>query len=151
MAKELNTCVIRWCNPVKIGSDEYRDDFATLRLLAQTMPAIESLYVFRGACMLLDNINPAKQLANGTRGEFWGLVWDKSFDLVPGSTPPWRFRDEGDEPMTMRDFVGVSPGEDVWVPPPSYVVMRTSELIARMTLLQLLVNPCLLVRMPQSN
>ena len=96
MAKELNTCVIRWYNPVKIGRDEYRDDFATLRLLAQTMPAIESLYVFRGACMLLDNINPAKQLANGTRGEFWGLVWDKSFDLVPGSTPPWRFRDEGE-------------------------------------------------------
>ena len=26
--------------------------------------------------------------------------------------------------MTVRDFVGVSPGEDVWVPPPSYVVMR---------------------------
>ena len=74
--------------------------------------------------MLLDNINPAKQLANGTRGEFWGLVWDKPFDLVPGSTPPWRFRDEGEEPMTVRDFVDVSPGEDVWVPPPCYVVMR---------------------------
>ena len=26
--------------------------------------------------------------------------------------------------MTVRDFVDVSPGEDVWVPPKSYVLMR---------------------------
>src|SRR6185436_38529 len=95
-----------------------------LGLLAKGMPAIDGLYVFRGGCMLMENVNPAKQLANGTRGTFWSIVWDRHFDLVPDATPPWRFRDEHPRPMTVDDFKHVPAGAEVWVPPPTSIVMR---------------------------
>ena len=124
IAKELNTCVVRWRNPVVIGKSTYEEDFTMLGLLAKGMPAIDGLYVFRGGCMLMENVNPAKQLANGTRGTFWSIVWDRHFDLVPDATPPWRFRDEHPRPMTVDDFKHVPAGAEVWVPPPTYIVMR---------------------------
>jgi predicted DNA-binding protein len=117
IAQELNTCVLRWLNPIRKGRNEFESDFRLLQFLAKTMPAVESLYVYQASCMLLENINPAKQLANGTRGKFWGIVWKQGFDLAPGETPPYRFR-EGGGPMTGAEFVGCVPGSKVWVPPP---------------------------------
>jgi hypothetical protein len=126
MAKELGTCVVRWFNDFRDGRLEISDFEQQKMLFVHGVESVASMYVFRGACMLLDNINPAKQLANGTRGQFWGLVWETPFDLVPGGNPPWRFR-EGGSPMSVHDFDGIEPGDEVWVPQPKFVVMRYKQ------------------------